>query len=84
MIADLKKKLQRLSNNNCPKFSDKEIISIYLWGKAQQLPTRKAIYWLVKQTMLDLRCLPQDRIQQALSEKAPHGDHAAQGSEGGV
>lgn len=46
-------KLQRLSNNNCPKFSDKEIISIYLWGKAQQLPTRKAIYRLVKQTMLD-------------------------------
>ena len=46
-------KLQRLSNNNCPKFSDKEIISIYLWGKAQQLPTRKAVYRLVKQTMLD-------------------------------
>lgn len=46
-------KLQRLSNNNCPKFSDKEIIAIYLWGKAQQLPTRKAIYRLVKQTMLD-------------------------------
>lgn len=46
-------KLQRLSNNNCPKFSDKELISIYLWGKAQQLPTRKAIYRLVKQTMLD-------------------------------
>lgn len=46
-------KLQRLSNNNCPKFSDKEIISIYLWGKAHQLPTRKAVYRLVKETMLD-------------------------------
>lgn len=46
-------KLQRLSNNNCPKFSDKEIISIHLRGKAQQLPTRRAFYRFVKQTMLD-------------------------------
>lgn len=34
---------QRLSNNNCPQFSDKELITVYLWGKAQQLVTRKAI-----------------------------------------
>ena len=40
-------------NNDFPKFSDKELITIYFWGKAQQLPTRKAIYRLVKQTMLD-------------------------------
>ena len=31
---------QRPSNNNCPQFSDEELITVYLWGKAQ----RKAIY----------------------------------------
>ena len=36
--------MQRLSNNNCPKFSDRELITVYLWGLKQQLPTRKAIY----------------------------------------
>lgn len=51
--SSFEEKLQCLSNNNCPKFSDKELITIYFWGKAQQLPTRKAIYRLVKQTMLD-------------------------------
>ncbi len=34
---------QRLSNN-CPKFSDEELITIYLWWKTQQFLTRKAIY----------------------------------------
>lgn len=41
--SSFEEKLQCLSNNNCPKFSDKELITIYFWGKAQQLPTRKAI-----------------------------------------
>ena len=47
--SSFEEKLQCLSNNDCPKFSDKELITIYFWGKAQQLPTRKAIYRLVKQ-----------------------------------
>ena len=28
--------IQRLSNNFCPKFSDEEAITIYLWGLANQ------------------------------------------------
>ena len=44
---------QRLSNNNCPKFSDEELITVYLWGKAQQLLTRKAIYNYTKSHLLD-------------------------------
>ena len=43
---------QRLSNNNCPKFSDEELITVYLWGKAQQLLTRKAIYNYTKSHLL--------------------------------
>ena len=35
---------QRLSNNNCPQFSDEELITVYLWRKAQQFITRKTIY----------------------------------------
>lgn len=45
---------QRLSNNNCPKFSDEELITIYLWGKAQQLSTRKAIYNYTRLHLLQL------------------------------
>ena len=44
---------QRLSNNNCPKFSDEELITAYLWGKAQQLLTRKAIYNYTKEHLLE-------------------------------
>lgn len=43
--------LQRFSNNACPKFTDEELISIYLWGKAKQVATKKAIYRLVKEVM---------------------------------
>jgi len=43
---------QRLSNNHCPKFSDEELITVYLWGKAQQLLTRKAIYNYTKSHLL--------------------------------
>ena len=39
-----REELQRLSNNNCPQFTDEELITVYLWGKGQQLLTRKAIY----------------------------------------
>lgn len=46
--------LQRQSNNRCPKFSDQELISLYLWGKAKHLPTRKAIYEVAKECFSDL------------------------------
>ena len=39
---------QRLSNNNCPQFSDEELITVYLWRKAQQFITRKTIYSYTK------------------------------------
>ncbi len=45
--------LQRQSNNNCPKFTDEELITVYLWGKEQQLLTRKAIYNYAKTNLLD-------------------------------
>jgi hypothetical protein len=35
---------QRLSNNFCPKFTDEECITIYLWGITQQKYEAKAIY----------------------------------------
>ena len=35
---------QRLSNNFCPKFTDEECITIYLWGITQQKYEVKAIY----------------------------------------
>lgn len=44
---------QRLSNNNCPQFSDEELITVYLWGKAQQLVTRKAIYNYTRNHLLE-------------------------------
>ena len=44
---------QRLNNNNCPQFSDEELITIYLWGKAQQLVTRKAIYNYTRNHLLE-------------------------------
>ena len=36
--------IQRLSNNFCPKFSDEECITIYLWGIANQKYEMKAMY----------------------------------------
>ncbi len=39
-----REELQRQSNNNCPQFTDEGLITVYLWGKRQQLLTRKAIY----------------------------------------
>lgn len=44
---------QRLSNNNCPKFTDEELITVYLWGKHMQLPTRKAIYNYAKMHLVE-------------------------------
>jgi hypothetical protein len=35
---------QRLSNNFCPKFTDEECITIYLWGIIQQKYEVKAVY----------------------------------------
>ena len=39
---------QRLSNNFCPKFSDEECITIYLWGIANQKYEVKACYDFIK------------------------------------
>ena len=36
--------IQRLSNNFCPKFTDEEAITIYLWGIANQKYEMKAMY----------------------------------------
>ena len=35
---------QRLSNNNNPKFSDEEVLTLYLFGMMQKHTTIKAIY----------------------------------------
>lgn len=43
-----REKLQRLSNNKCPQFTDEELIAVYLWGVGQHLLTRKAIYEYTK------------------------------------
>lgn len=48
-----REKLQRLSNNNCPKFTDEELITIYIWGTSLQLFKRKAIYNFVKKYFLE-------------------------------
>jgi hypothetical protein len=42
------KDCQRLSNNFCPKFSDEECITIYLWGIANQKFEAKASYDFIK------------------------------------
>ena len=47
-----REELQRQSNNNCPQFTDEELITVCLWGKAQQLLTRKAIYHYTKSHLL--------------------------------
>lgn len=44
---------QRLSNNNCPKFTDDELITVYLWGLKKQLSTRKAIYNYAREELHD-------------------------------
>ena len=44
---------QRLSNNNCPQFSDEELITVYLWGKTQQFVTRKASYNYTRNHLLE-------------------------------
>ena len=36
--------IQRLSNNFCPKFTDEECITIYLWGISNQKYEMKAMY----------------------------------------
>lgn len=43
-----REKMQRLSNNKCPQFSDEELITVYLWGVGQHLSTRKAVYQYTK------------------------------------
>ena len=41
--------IQRLSNNFCPKFSDEECITIYLWGIANQKYEMKAMYEFIRE-----------------------------------
>ena len=48
-----REELQRQSNNNCPQFTDEELITVYLWGKGQQLLTRKAIYNYTKSHLFE-------------------------------
>ena len=40
--------MQHLSKNKCPKFTDEELITVYLWGIGQHLSMRKAIYEYTK------------------------------------
>ena len=40
--------MQRLSNNFCPKFTDEECITIYLFGISEQKYTVKAIYEFIE------------------------------------
>jgi hypothetical protein len=49
--------VQRLSNNSCPKFTDAEVLTVYLWGLNEQLLKLKAIYSFTKKYLLD--CFPQ-------------------------
>lgn len=48
-----REKMQRLSNNKCPQFTDEELITVYLWGVRQHLLTRKAIYEYTKENLLE-------------------------------
>ena len=41
-------KMQRLSNNRFPKFSDEECITAYLWGKVEGRLTRKDVYTFIR------------------------------------
>jgi hypothetical protein len=52
----LHKKVQRRGNNNCPQFTDAEVLTVYLWGLDQQLSQLKAIYRFTKNYLLD--CFP--------------------------
>ena len=40
---------QRLSNNFCPKFTDEECITTYIWGIANQKHTVKGCYDFIKE-----------------------------------
>ena len=42
-------KLQHRSNNKVAQFTDKELITAFLWGKEKGLLTRKAIYNFIKE-----------------------------------
>ena len=41
-------RMQRLSNNRFPKFSDEECITAYLWGKMEGRLTRKDVYTFIR------------------------------------
>lgn len=49
-------RMQRLSNNRFPKFSDEECITAYLWGKMKGRMTRKDVYTFIRDYWHD--CFP--------------------------
>ena len=44
----IEERMQRLSNNRFPKFSDEECITAYLWGKLEGRSTRKDVYNFIR------------------------------------
>ena len=77
---------QRLSNNNCPQFSDEELITVYLWGKTQQLVTRKAscndtrnhlLEWFPKLPSYQAFCRRRNRLTAAFQALADIWTEAA-------
>ena len=59
--------VQRLSNNSCPKFTDAEVITVYLWGLKQQLLNVKAIHTFTKNYLSD--CFPRFPSYTAFSRR---------------
>ncbi len=46
--STIEERMQRLSNNRFPKFSDEECITAYLWGKLEGRLTRKDVYNFIR------------------------------------
>ena len=46
--STIEARMQRLSNNRFPKFSDEECITAYLWGKLEGRLTRKDVYNFIR------------------------------------
>ena len=46
--STIEMKMQRLSNNRYPQFTDEECITAYLWGKLEGRLTRKDVYTFIR------------------------------------
>ena len=46
--STIEEKMQRLSNNRFPKFTDEECITAFLWGKLEGRLTRKDVYTFIR------------------------------------